>query len=91
MLFPAAHLESVPRGDLSVELGPSWFIDNQDLHLAVDDRISVTGSRVKTNGVESLIAIEVRRGNEALSLRSTDGTPVWVAWRWRTPSAGASR
>ncbi len=79
------------QGDLSVELGPSWFVDNQDLHLAVDDRISVTGSRVKANGVESLIALEVRRGNEVLALRSTDGTPVWVAWRWRNPAAGASR
>ena len=79
------------QGEVSVELGPAWFIDNQELHLAVDDRISITGSRVKAHGVESLVALEVRRGHEALRLRSNDGTPVWVAWTWRTPPAGASR
>lgn len=78
------------HGEVSVNLGPSWFLDNQELHLAVDDRISVTGSRVKVNGVESLIAVEVRRNEEVLQLRATDGTPVWVAWRVRT-QPGASR
>jgi hypothetical protein len=78
------------HGDVSVNLGPSWFLDNQELHLTVDDRISVTGSRVKANGVESLIAVTVTRNEEVLQLRATDGTPVWVAWRVRT-QAGASR
>ena len=77
------------HGDLSVNLGPSWFLDNQELHLAVDDRISVTGSRVKANGVESLVAVEVRRNDEALQLRATDGTPVWVAWRLRSQAAAS--
>lgn len=78
------------NGTMSVDLGPAWFIDNQELHLAVDDLISVTGSLVKTKGVDSMIAVEVRRGEEFLRLRGTDGMPVWVAWRWRTPE-GASR
>ena len=71
-------------GELIVHLGPSWFIDNQELHLEMDDLISVTGSHVRPNGVDTIVATEVRRGDEVLHLRATDGMPVWVAWRWRT-------
>lgn len=72
------------QGELSVQLGPAWFIDNQELHLEVNDRITVTGSRVRPGGVDSLIAMDVRRGDAVLHLRAPDGMPVWVAWRWRT-------
>lgn len=75
------------EGDVNVELGPAWFIDNQELHLAVDDKITVSGSRVKPNGVDTMIATEVKRGTEVLRLRREDGTPVWVAWIGVTPSA----
>ncbi|MDP2273238.1 MAG: hypothetical protein Q8N23_13155 [Archangium sp.] len=79
------------QGDVSVNLGPSWFLDNQELHLAMDDRVAVTGSRVKHNGVESLIAIEVRRGDASLKLRAPDGMPVWVAWRTQASAPAATR
>jgi hypothetical protein len=79
------------QGELKVEMGPSWFLDNQELHLKVDDRVTITGSQIKNNGVESLIATEVRRNNEVLMLRATDGMPVWVGWRWTQQPAGASR
>lgn len=75
------------EGDVNVELGPSWFLDNQELHLAVDDKISVSGSRVKPSGVDTMIATDVRRGNDVLHLRGEDGTPVWVAWVGVAPSA----
>lgn len=79
------------QGELKVELAPSWFLDNQELHLAVDDRVTITGSQVKTNGVESLIATEVKRNKEVLQLRANDGMPVWVAWRQGEAEEGASR
>ena len=75
-------------GDVNVELGPAWFIDNQELHLAVDDKITVSGSRVKPSGVDTMIATEVRRGNDVLHLRREDGTPIWVAWVGTAPTAG---
>jgi hypothetical protein len=72
-------------GEISVHLGPSWFIDNQELHLEVEDHVSVTGSHVRPNGVETIVATDVRRGDELLHLRAPDGMPVWVAWHWRAP------
>ena len=74
-------------GDVNVELGPAWFIDNQELHLGVDDKITVSGSRVKPSGVDTMIATEVRRGSDVLRLRRDDGTPVWVAWVGATPAS----
>ena len=76
------------EGEVNVELGPAWFLDNQELHLAVQDKITVSGSRVKPNGVDTMIATEVRRGNDVLRLRREDGTPAWVAWVGSSPSAG---
>lgn len=75
-------------GDVNVELGPAWFIDNQELHLAVEDKITVSGSRVKLSGVDTLIVTEVRRGKDVMRVRRDDGTPVWVAWSGVTQSAG---
>lgn len=68
-------------GDLTVHLGPAWFIDNQELKLKVGDKVTVTGSRVKFEGADIVIATEVKRGADTLKLREADGTPVWVAWR----------
>ncbi len=75
------------EGDVNVELGPAWFLDNQELHLAVEDKIVVSGSRVKLSGVDTLIVTEVRRGSDVLRVRRDDGTPVWVAWKGVAPSA----
>jgi hypothetical protein len=67
-------------------LGPTWFIDNQELQLKANDRVTVTGSRVLVNGKPTLIATEVKRGNDTLKLREPDGTPRWVAWRQVPPA-----
>lgn len=83
------NLKTKQGAEVSVHLGPAWFIDNQELHLEVEDWISVTGSHVRPNGVETLVATEVRRGDEVLHLRGNDGMPVWVAWRWRTAEAAS--
>jgi hypothetical protein len=37
---------------------------------------------VKPKGIDTMIATEVRRGEEVLTLRAADGMPVWSAWRW---------
>lgn len=79
------------QGELHVLLGPTWFIDNQELHLAVGDTVHVVGSRVRPHGVDAMVAMEVKRGDDVLTLRGPDGLPVWVAWRWQAspePRAG---
>lgn len=68
---------------LSVHLGPGWFLDNQEMKIAPHDMIEVKGSRITFEGKPALIAAEVKKGNEVLTLRSADGFPVWSGWRRR--------
>ena len=68
---------------LSVHLGPSWFVENQDFKLAAKDVVEVKGSRVTMGGKPALIAAEVKKGDETLTLRDDSGIPVWAASRRR--------
>jgi hypothetical protein len=78
--------ETVP-----VHLGPSWFIDNQDQHLAQGDEVEIVGSRVTRGGAAFVIAREVRRGDDVLVLRDTAGYPVWRGWRRSGRGRGTPR
>jgi hypothetical protein len=68
---------------ISVHLGPGWYIENQDVKIAPKDNIEVKGSRITFEGEPTLIAAEVKRGDDVLMLRDTSGFPVWSGWRRR--------
>jgi hypothetical protein len=65
------------KGDFSVHLGPSWFVDRQPLQLAPHDMIEVTGSPVVYDGKPALIAAKVTKGGQSLLLRTAAGLPLW--------------
>lgn len=76
--FHGVHLLlKTAKGDLSVHLGPSWFVDRQVMKVAPHDVIEVTGSPVTYNGKPTLIAAEIRKGGERLQLRTAEGLPLW--------------
>ena len=68
---------------ISVHLGPSWFIERQDIKIEPKDKIEVTGSRITFEGKPAIIAAEVKKGDEMLKLRDENGVPVWAGWRKR--------
>jgi len=68
---------------ISVHLGPSWYLENQDVKIAAKDRVEVRGSKVSFGGQPTIIAAEVKKGDEVLRLRDDAGFPVWIAWRRR--------
>jgi hypothetical protein len=68
---------------IPVHLGPGWYIENQDMKIAPKDKIEVKGSRVTFEGNPTLIAAEVKKGDEVLTLRDANGFPVWSGWRRR--------
>jgi hypothetical protein len=76
------HLMVKTDGEtISVHLGPSWFIERQDITIEPKDKIVVTGSRITYQGKPAIIAAEVRKGDEILKLRDENGTPYWAGWR----------
>ncbi len=68
---------------ISVHLGPAWYIQNQDIKIEPKDEIEVKGSRIILEGKPVIIAAEVKKGEEVLTLRDKNGFPVWSGWRRR--------
>jgi hypothetical protein len=66
---------------LPVHLGPSWYIENQDIKIEPKDKVQITGSRVEFEGKPAIIAAEVKKGDEVLKLRDENGVPAWAGWR----------
>jgi hypothetical protein len=68
---------------IPVHLGPSWYLERQDLKLAPKYKVEIKGSRVMFNGKAAVIAAEVKKGDETLVLRDETGFPAWSAMRRR--------
>ena len=72
---------------VSVHLGPSWYVDKQDVKIARGDRVDVTGSRVTVSGKAALIAAKVKKGDKVLHLRDDRGVPHWSERGGRGPTS----
>ena len=68
---------------ISVHLGPSWYLENQDVKIEPKDKVEVKGARTTFAGKPAIIAAEVKKGDEVLKLRDDTGFPVWAGWRRR--------
>jgi len=62
---------------LDVRLGPAAFLTQNKFEVAKGDQIQLTGSKVQINGAEILLAREVKKGEQTLTLRDAQGFPVW--------------
>lgn len=83
-MSPGVHLVlKTDEETVSVHLGPAWYLDNQDVKLEPEDEIEVKGSRVTVAGKPALIAAEVTKGDQVLTLRDDRGIPQWSGWRRR--------
>jgi hypothetical protein len=69
------------KGDVSVHLGPQWYLENQEIQIAAHDKVAIKGSRVTLGGKPAIIAGEVQKGGDTLKLRDDAGVPVWSGWR----------
>ncbi|RJP75654.1 MAG: DNA-binding protein [Candidatus Abyssobacteria bacterium SURF_17] len=78
------HLQLKTDDDtISVHLGPKWYLENQDVQIRKGDQITVKGSRITFNEKPALIAAEIEKGDEILTLRDENGFPMWAGWRRR--------
>jgi hypothetical protein len=68
---------------LTVHLGPSHYLAQQGFSFAVGEQIEVTGSKVKFEGSDVLIARRIRTGDKVLTLRDSEGIPAWSKSKWR--------
>jgi len=68
-------------GYLTVELGPTWFVEDQSTKLKVNDYVEITGSRMVIDGRRVVMAQTVRHAHNVLALRRLSGTPYWYAFK----------
>jgi hypothetical protein len=62
---------------IQIFLCPKKFLDDMGITFKADDAIQVTGSKVKQDGADLILAREVVKGGETLTLRFQDGKPAW--------------
>ncbi len=73
-----AHL-LVKNGTETVDvyLCPKSFLDDMGVSFSKGDEIALTGSKVKQDGADLILAREVVKGTDTLVLRDDRGRPVW--------------
>ena len=62
---------------IRVDLGPSWFLTQEKYALTKGDTVTVTGSRVKLDTAEAVIAREIKKGAQTMTFRDAKGFPKW--------------
>jgi hypothetical protein len=67
------------NGDETVDiyLCPKSFIDDMGVTFSKGDEIAFTGSKIKQDGADMMLAREVVKGQDTLILRDDKGKPVW--------------
>lgn len=74
----AAHLVVKSGTDtLDIYLCPKSFLDDMGANFAKGDEVTVTGSKIKQDGSDLILAREVVKGTDTLLLRDDKGKPVW--------------
>jgi hypothetical protein len=76
-------VETDQEETLSVHLGPAWYVENQDVEIEPNDELEIKGSRVMFDDTPTIIAAEVKKGDDILILRDEKGFPAWSGWRRR--------
>jgi len=65
------------QGTADVRVGPSAFLAQNKFEVAKGDASQVLGSKVQINGWDVLLARELKKGEQTLTLRDAQGFPVW--------------
>ena len=62
---------------VQVFLCPQKFLDDMGIAFKADDAIEVTGSKVKQDGADLILAREVVKNGDTVTLRFKGGKPAW--------------
>jgi hypothetical protein len=65
------------KDTVEVFLCPKSFLDELGIAFKADDSIQITGSKVKQDGADLILAREVVKSGETLTFRFQDGKPAW--------------
>lgn len=70
------------NGPLDVHLRPTSFMAEQKLKISEGEKVEVTGSKIRHQNADALIARNVKTGEKVVQLRDEQGYPKWSRNRW---------
>src|ERR1700746_1375530 len=62
---------------IEVHLATTKFVKNYDMLFKKGDVVEVVGAKAQFEGVETIFAREVTRGDATFIFREKNGTPIW--------------
>ncbi len=75
------HLSVKTKSEtVDVYVAPADFVKIFDINFKKGQEIEVTGSKVKFQGEDVILAREIQIGRTTVALRDKDGTPLWQGW-----------
>lgn len=80
-------LKLADKEEVTVHLGPEWYLEENRIKLEKNDSLVVTGSRVMIDGKPVMIATKLVQRGITHNLRTETGQPLWHMLR-RAPAGG---
>lgn len=68
---------------VEVCVGPPAYVQEKGFSFTKGEQVEVIGSRVKFNGKDVVVARQITKGNQVLTLRDAQGIPAWSGGRRR--------
>lgn len=65
------------NGKMAVNLGPIWYLEENNFMINEGDTIQVAGARARSNGRFLVLATELTKNGQTLNIRDKEGTPLW--------------
>lgn len=65
------------QGDMEVHVGPSGYLDKRGFGMHPGDQVLVIGCKTVYEEKPVLVARQIRRGDQSVTLRNMRGDPVW--------------
>jgi hypothetical protein len=65
------------QGNITVHLGPAWYLSQKRFSPNVGDILEVIGSKIRQNRGTVIVGKEVTKDGETLRLRDDQGFPFW--------------
>lgn len=66
-----------PNQTIEVHLATTKFVKTYELAFNKGDVVTVVGTKVQFEGVETIFAREVTRGGDTFTFRDKNGAPIW--------------
>ena len=63
-----------------IHVAPETFLKEMDVSFDKGDLIDVTGSKIKVDGQDEILAREITKNGNQLTLRDKKGMPIWSVW-----------